>query len=333
MGLVVDGYGDFGDLCRVEPIDAKPKLLLIDDQEDIHRLVTARLRHEQVEVVVSSSGAEGLALAKSQRPSAILLDLDMPGMDGFAVLRALKAEPLTTNIPVVIFSANSEADDKVMAFDLGAADFVRKSLDSSSDVAELKARLRAVLRLERLLRLLADRAEVDGLTGLGNRVQFDRRWKQEYSEHVRYGHPLTLLILDLDHFKKINDTYGHPAGDEVLQEFGRIVQSCSRTSDIACRFGGEEFVMILPNTNSQDAMVVADRVRLTLGKTLFPRHPEHSVTCSVGLAGTPLPGTMVSAEQWVEAADKALYAAKHGGRNRVVVGQAGPAAPPVAKAG
>lgn len=301
--------------------DAKPKLLLIDDQPEIHRLLRARMRHEPFDLVDAESGQQGVEIAKRERPSAILLDLDMPGMDGFNVLRALKSDAATTNIPVVIFSGVNTCEDKVTAFDLGAADFVNKSLENSSDVAELKARLRAVLRLERLLRLLAERAEVDGLTGLGNRVQFNRRWAQEYAEHVRYGNPLALLLLDIDHFKKINDTYGHPAGDEVLQEFARIVQTCCRTSDVACRYGGEEFAVILPSTHCADGVTVAERIRQTLSKTLFPRHPEHHVTCSIGVAGTPLPGALVTAEQWIEAADKALYSAKHGGRNRVTVGQ------------
>jgi two-component system, cell cycle response regulator len=307
--------------------EPKPKLLLIDDSEDTHKQLRARLKYEHVELLSAMGGAAGIEMARAERPACILLDLDMPEMDGFQVLRALK-DGVTTNTPVVVLSGTNSPEDKVTAFDLGANDFVIKNLANAGDIAELKARIRAVLRLERLLRLLSERAELDGLTGLSNRAAFNRRWSQAVAENKRYGHALTLMLFDIDHFKRVNDAFGHPAGDEVLIEFGRIVQSCSRASDVACRFGGEEFALILTGTGPVDATVVAERVRTGLQAVVWPRHPEHQVTVSIGLAGSDSSAPAdLTLEAWIEACDKALYQAKHGGRNRVICS---PLAVPVA---
>jgi diguanylate cyclase (GGDEF)-like protein len=299
--------------------EPRPKLVLIDDSADTHKQLAARLKYEHLELIAASDGKSGLEAVKLHRPACVLLDLDMPEMDGFQVLRALKDDPASANIPVIILSGTNEPDEKVTAFDLGASDFVIKSLANAGDIAELKARIRAVLRVDRLLRMLSERAELDGLTGLSNRAAFNRRWSQAVAENKRYGHPLTLMMFDIDHFKKVNDSFGHPAGDEVLVEFARIIQASSRASDVPCRFGGEEFALILTNTSPADAHIVAERVRTTLQAATWPRHPEHRVTVSIGLAGAEAPAPAdLTVEQWIEACDKALYQAKHGGRNRVV---------------
>ncbi len=307
--------------------EPKPTVLLIDDAVDTHRLLHARLKHENMELLDASSGEEGLAMARQQKPSLILLDLDMPGLDGFTVLRQLKGDAATATIPVVVLSGIRESEDRITAFDLGASDFITKNFNDPADLAELRARLRAVLRLERLLRLLSERAEIDGLTGLGNRAQFNRRFAQELAENQRYGHPFALAVFDCDHFKKVNDTFGHPAGDEVLVGLGKIITQSCRQTDVACRFGGEEFVLIMPNTAPADALIVCERIRTTLAGVVWPRHPAHQVTCSAGIAGAE-GATSLSPEQMLDAADKALYAAKKAGRNRVIIAE-----PSLAKAG
>jgi diguanylate cyclase (GGDEF)-like protein len=303
----------------VQQTEPKPTVLLIDDSADIHRLLAARLRHEHFELAGATTGAEGIAAAKAQRPSAILLDVDMPDMDGFQVIRALKSAPETSTVPVIFLSSNNDTEEKVTAFDLGAADFVIKSLTSPGELAELKARLRATLRLERLMRLLSERAELDGLTGLGNRIAFNRRWAEATSANKRHGHPLSLAVCDVDHFKRVNDTFGHPAGDEVLAGFAKLIAQSVRNTDVPCRFGGEEFVVIMPDTAPADAHIVAERIRSGLMALTWPRHPEHQVTVSIGIAGAEGPAGSTAPEQWLEAADKALYQAKHSGRNRVVL--------------
>ncbi len=303
----------------MEGIDSKPLVVLIDDSIEVHRLLKARLRSEPIELVCVNTGAEGIELCQTRTPSLVLLDLDMPQMDGFAVLRALRSQNETTNTPILILSGLAEAQDKVAAFDLGATDYVTKPFD----FAELRARIRAALRTERLLRLLAERAELDGLTGLANRAAFNRRWGQEVSEAQRYGRKLSLAVLDIDHFKRINDTFGHPAGDEVIQGFAQIISANIRECDIACRYGGEEMVIIMPETGPTDAQVVGERIRQAMQSAVWPKHPEHPVTVSIGLAGAEAgntaPASELSAEQWLDLADKSLYAAKHGGRNRVIV--------------
>lgn len=296
----------------MNPEHAKPVVLLIDDAEDVHRLVQARLRHEAIDLQSATSGQQGVEMAIKLRPSAILLDLDMPVMDGFAVIRAVKNESTLSNVPILVISALSQCGDKVTAFDLGATDYVTKPFD----FAELRARLRAALRTDRLLRLLSESAELDGLTALGNRASFNRRWASEVAENRRYGKPLSLAVLDIDFFKRINDTYGHQAGDEVLVEFAKILIRECRASDVACRYGGEEFAIIMPSTTAADSLVLLDRIRLAVAAAVFTRHPEHKITVSAGVCGFEGAGTLAP-EQWLEAADKALYAAKRNGRNRI----------------
>lgn len=294
--------------------DRKPLVLLVDDSIDVHRLLQARLRHEQLDFVGTTKPVEAVELARQKRPSTILLDLDMPGMDGFEVLRAIKDEPLTNNIPVIVLSGKAGSEDKVTAFDLGATDYVTKPFD----LAELRARLRATLRLDRLLRLLADRADVDGLTGLGNRAAFNKRWAEKVAESRRYATPLSLAMLDVDFFKRINDTYGHPAGDQVLVGLAQILQSESRAPDIACRYGGEEFALIMTSTGPTEAQIVAERVRAALAAHVWAKHPDSPITASVGLVGSSGPCGEISPERWLEAADQNLYAAKRAGRNRCI---------------
>jgi diguanylate cyclase (GGDEF)-like protein len=291
---------------------------MIDDSIEVHRLVGARMRHEGVDFHFATGGREGVEMAMQLRPSVILLDIDMPGMDGFEVMRALKSRTETRHVPVIVVSGMCDSTEKVTAFDLGANDYVTKPFE----MAELKARLRAMIRLDQLLRLLNERAEVDGLTGLSNRASFNKHIQREVAEASRHGNALTVALLDIDHFKSINDTYGHPAGDEVLMRFSRLISQSCRTSDIACRYGGEEFALIMPQTSPHDALVVCDRIRAALSQITWPKHPERSVTVSIGLVGcAPSENGLFSPEQWIEGADRALYASKHGGRNRVTTGQ------------
>lgn len=310
--------------------DNQPVVLLIDDSVDVHRLLQARLKHEQIHLIGAMNGPEALEIAERTSLACILLDLDMPGMDGFEVLRALKDRTTTNNVPVIVLSGLAGSEDKVTAFDLGATDYVTKPFD----LAELRARLRASLRLNQLLHLLAERADVDGLTSLGNRAHFNKRWAEKVAECKRYGHPLSLAMFDADFFKKVNDTYGHPAGDEVLQRIARLLQSECRTPDVPCRYGGEEFALIMPNTGPSDAQKVVDRIREAMMEIVFARHPEHKVTLSIGLAGSDESVGELTAEQWLELADQNLYQAKRAGRNRSICSNISPSAQlKLAKAG
>lgn len=294
--------------------DSKPVVLIVDDSKDVHRLLRARLRNEELEFVGAESGADGLRLTREQRPALVLLDLDMPGMDGFEVLRAIKDSKETVDTPVIILSGLQGADDKVTAFDLGAVDYITKPFD----ISELRVRVRSALRLHQLVRMLGQRAQIDGLTGLWNRAYFDRRLSDEISLTGRHGHSLSLVILDADHFKSINDNFGHPAGDAVLQGIAKMLRRELRQSDVACRYGGEEFAIIMPATKPEDAKHICERLRAACEAITWPRHPERRVTVSIGSVGTDA-GGKAPAERWIELADQNLYSAKRGGRNRVVV--------------
>jgi two-component system, cell cycle response regulator len=308
--------------------EAKSLVLVIDDSPDVHRLLKARLRQEAVDLLHAENGPAGIKLATETSPVVILLDLDMPEMDGFEVLRALKDNPKTLEVPVIILSGLQSPQEKVTAFDLGAVDYITKPFD----LTELRVRVRSALRMYRLLQMLSQRAQIDGLTGLWNRAYFQTRWSEEVSRSSRHNRPLSVAMFDADHFKSINDTYGHPAGDSVLQGIGKVLQREARTSDICARYGGEEFVVIMPDTAPNDAKVFCERVRTAIEAVAWPRHPERKVTCSIGIAGAA-ESVLLTPEQWIELADRNLYAAKKGGRNQSVLTDVSPAALKLAKAG
>jgi len=288
------------------------RILVIDDADDIHRLLKKKLEDEGYEVCSAYGGQEGIDSARRSLPSLILLDLTMPDVDGFEVLRDLKGDEATMHAPIILLSGSNETQDIIMGLELGAADFVKKPFD----FAELRARVRSAIRIHKLLGLLAQRAQIDGLTGLWNRAYFDSRLESELSEASRTGAPLSLAMCDIDHFKAINDLYGHPAGDAVLEGFARLLIEELRKHDVACRYGGEEFAVIFANTSESDAARVLERIRERLEKQVWPNHPERSVTASFGLASAD--PTALDANALVGQADGALYRAKANGRNRLV---------------
>ena len=289
-----------------------PTVLAIDDSELIHRLLKTRLQGERLELHNATSSADGLKKAVALNPDVILLDIAMDGMNGFELLEKLKEDPRTRNIAVIFISATSEAMDRVKGLDMGAIDFISKPFDAF----ELKARVRSALRTQHLVKMLEQKAQLDGLTGLWNRRYFDQRMIQEISEAKRYSRPLSLVLCDIDRFKRLNDQFGHPFGDFVLD---RVAQKLSggRTSDIACRYGGEEFGLILPSTNIQHGHEVAERLRIEIESILWSNKPDLVVTASFGICDTENVGEEATPEALLEMTDSALYKAKQAGRNRV----------------
>jgi diguanylate cyclase (GGDEF)-like protein len=300
----------------------RQRVLVIDDSVLIHSLVRARLEDEPVEVHFADSAKAGLAMAAALDPDLILLDVDMPEMDGFEACRRLKADPGTSAIPVVFLSGASTAQQKVQGLDLGAVDYVTKPFDP----AELRARVRAALRTKYLMDLLAKRAMIDGLTGLWNRACFEQRLASEMSLARRSERPLACAMLDLDHFKQINDAHGHPFGDEVLRGVAQVLLDTCRTEDVPCRYGGEEFVLLLPNTAANGAIAMAERIRTAVADFPFTfRRSRVKVTCSIGVADNLHGGADTSI---LDLADGALYRAKQDGRDRAVVASGEPTATP-----
>ncbi len=292
------------------------RVLVIDDSPDIHPLVRARIQTDEVQVLHAHDAAEGMDLVRQHPPDLILLDLDMPGKDGLSLCTELKDDPELVGIPVIFLTGTIDVSTKVQAFELGAVDYVTKPFDA----VELKARVRAALRTRRYQDLLATRAQIDALTGLWNRGYFNDRLATEISVTARQASPLTVIMVDIDHFKTINDTYGHPFGDAVIQRVAGTFNTVSRDSDVVCRYGGEEFALILRDTPGAAGVNLAERLREAVAAIGF-RHGRQpvQVTASFGLASSDrLEGTQpLAAAALLEAADGALYRAKSDGRNQV----------------
>jgi diguanylate cyclase (GGDEF)-like protein len=287
------------------------KILIIDDSSDARAIAKARLGPEGHSIVFAANGAEGLACAARENPDLILLDVDMPDLSGFEVCRRLKNDPAMSAIPVIFVSGSNDVPDKIKGLDLGAVDYVTKPFDAY----ELRARVRAALRTKRLQDLLRDRALIDPLTELANRRAFDDRLEQEWARAWRYTLCLSLIMVDIDHFKDVNDQHGHQVGDEVLRQVARRLHMGFRLSDLLFRYGGEEFTVLLPESTLVSASQLAERLRLGLcmEPVLVPGQ-RLDVTASFGVADNE---NMEKAEQLVAAADASLYQAKAQGRNAV----------------
>jgi diguanylate cyclase (GGDEF)-like protein len=289
-----------------------PKVLAIDDSELIHRLLEARLQGENLELHSATSSEEGLKKAKLLQPEVVLLDIGLEGMNGFELLTKLKEDNETQNIAVIFISATVEPMDRVRGLDMGAIDFITKPFDA----LELKARVRSALRTQYLVKMLEQRAQLDGLTGLWNRRYFDQRLEQEISEAKRHKRVLTLALCDVDRFKRLNDQFGHPFGDMVLEKVAQIL-SGGRTSDIVCRYGGEEFGLIFSSTNIERGREVTERLRVAIEEAAWPGNPDLVVTASFGVCDTECLDGDLTPEAMLKAADTALYKAKQNGRNCV----------------
>lgn len=300
------------------PESGSARVLFVDDHEFMHKLIRVRLGGESLEVVPAWTCSEAIEKARCERPDLILLDIDLPDGSGLSVIRTLKEAEETRDIPIICVSASEALPDRDGWNHLGEMDFLRKPFDTG----ELLARVRGGLRLGRALRLLQTKARLDGLTGLWNREYFDSRLAAEWNEAVRHGLPLSLVLCDLDGFKQINDRFGHPFGDRVLERFARILSS-GRGSDVACRYGGEEFAVILPNTSANEAFEAADRWRQAIAREKWPMRPDFRASASFGVADLDA-HQATSPEAMLEAADAALYEAKRTGRDRVQFADAAP---------
>ncbi len=296
------------------------RVLVIDDEESIHKLIVARLRPEGIEVTGELDGERGIDRAIEDGPDLILLDIGLSGIDGYEVCRKLKEHPTTRNIPVIFLTGETTTDAKVRGLDLGAVDYVTKPFDQ----VELRARVRAALRTKRLQDILEQQSFLDGLTGLWNRAYLDRRLESELNVSLRYGRPLSVVMMDIDHFKEVNDTYGHLFGDILLQGVANALRGYARRSDIVARYGGEEFAVLLTDTSLKAGMLVSERLRSAVENKIFEaRSKRVVVTASFGLScADNLEGPMTP-EGLVSAADRALYASKDAGRNCVHLFDAG----------
>jgi len=289
------------------------KILIIDDSPDALAVAKARLTPERLDILCADSGQTGLAMVKQEKPDLVLLDVDMPDLSGFDVCRALKADPDVWMIPVVFLSGSDDGETKVRGLDLGAVDYVTKPFDAF----ELRARVRAALRTKRLQDLLAKYAKMDSLTELLNRRGLRERLQQAWARMQRHGGALSFIMADIDHFKRINDSYGHPAGDGALRHIAQILAAEVREDDCVARYGGEEYAILCGDIDSAQAGALAERCRLRVEQSpLHERGRQIPVTLSLGVADA---SAVTNSRQLIEAADTALYQAKQDGRNRVIL--------------
>ncbi|HVT45930.1 MAG TPA: diguanylate cyclase [Thermoanaerobaculia bacterium] len=293
---------------------------IVDDDPAIRRLVRLFLRRSGYEVHQCSTGAEARELLDDVPWDLAILDRRLPDADGADICQELKSNPRYRNRYIIMLTGEDEQKDKVEGLDLGADDYITKPFQHPELLARIRAGKRIVDLQNELLasnKRLALLSITDGLTGLYNHRHFQDELARAWDESLRYGRPLSLAIIDIDFFKKINDTKGHAAGDEVLVAISQVFADSIRAADLAARYGGEEFAVMMPETRLEEGLQFAEKIR----QMVETRPVETSagpveVTVSVGLASVPH-SRIHSAHELIEAADKALYRAKRSGRNQV----------------
>ncbi len=286
-------------------------VLAIDDSRADVSLLKSHLRKMELTVLSSENALAGIEIAFNKQPDVILLDVMMPGIDGFEVCKRLKADTRTTAIPVIFVSGKDQSCDKIEGLDLGAIDYIAKPYDPG----ELRTRIESVIRTLELQEELFSLAVTDELTGLANRRRFFDVLEGEIFKARIEGTCLSLMMLDSDHFKKVNDTYGHLAGDDVLKQMGRILRENVYPLDTPARYGGEEFAVIMPKTTYSQVTDAAERLRRKIEQWQWKINEKAiSVTVSIGLACTK----SYDLRELVAHADEALYMAKKEGRNQLV---------------
>lgn len=259
------------------------QILVVDDAPAIHTLVKALLADEPVDVHSATSPSYGLTLVGSLRPDLLLLDVDMPEMDGYEFCRRMKADPSLWSVPVIYLSAQGESDQKVRGLELGAVDYVSKPFSNG----ELRARVRSALRTQALIANLESRELTDQLTGLGNRRMFQERMLAAISERNRTLKPIACAYIDLDGFTEINKLYGQPLGDWLLQKVGQVIRETYRPEDVTCRIRTDDFAVLMPDTSVDVAVSMAQAFKAQLHRSgLEYRGARIPITCGIGIAGS-----------------------------------------------
>jgi diguanylate cyclase (GGDEF)-like protein len=323
----------------------RARILIVEDSGIMRSMLTkilAKIGYENVLAADSGTSAINLLGLGDEQPGEtvdlILMDLILPDIEGIEVIRAISAREELQKVPIIAVTGMQETSFLKAAFEAGATDFITKPVND----VELQARMGSALRLKRAIdqreererQLVQARHELelanqrleqlsltDGLTGVANRRHFDQAVLAEWDRAARDQESLTLLLMDIDHFKRYNDTYGHQDGDQCLQRVASALAQCAtRPGDLVARYGGEEFAVVLPNTDLAGAQIVGERLRAEVAALAIPHSASSvaaTVTLSIGVATlVPSPGTDVQA--LIAAADQALYQAKGQGRNRVV---------------
>lgn len=310
-----------------DEMEVRRLTILVADDEPVNRaLIQRRLEREGYRVLTAQNGSEAVEKTIDALPDLVILDVMMPEMDGMDACRLLKENEKTRDIPIIFLSARDETEMKVSGLSLGANDYISKPFKAE----ELLARVHVAIRLKRERDTLRtsveeasaraedaqERAMTDALTGLLNRYGLQHILTREHAEARRYNRPLSCLMIDLDKFKTVNDTYGHTIGDLVLQQVAGILREAVRASDTVFRYGGEEFLVLLPETDLEGASALGEKIRATADSQSFGDHERQVFKLTLSVGASSLCADE-SGNDMIARADMALYHAKELGRNRV----------------
>ena len=295
----------------------KPKILVVDDEKMNIELLHHSLK-DLYTVIAVKEGAIAFDVAKRERPDLILLDIVMPGMDGYEICKALKNDPDTKDIAIIFVTGKDALEDELIGLNLGAIDYFRKPFST----ALVRARIKNQIELIKKTRQLEEMAWVDGLTGIWNRRMFNTKFADACRYAQRNKRAISVMLIDIDYFKQYNDNYGHAAGDEVLVKVAKaLLVGAGRPFDTVARYGGEEFIILLNDVHPQDGALVGEKVR-ELVEGLDIEHKFSSIhkvlTVSVGVATSGQTSEFIDQEALLKLADKCLYEAKGAGRNCVI---------------
>ncbi len=313
---------NYGSSAEQRPAAGEPlgRILVVDDNLDNVEIIATRLRFRGYEIIEAHNGQEALEAFEAHTPDLVLLDVMLPDINGYDIARRMKSSESFT--PIILVTALGETHDKVAGLDAGADDYLTKPIN----FPELEARVRSMLRIKRLQDELEEKNRElerlsisDGLTGLYNHRHIHTLLEEEFERADRTGERLTVAMFDLDRFKSVNDNHGHQAGDRVLEEFAEILRETAREIDRIGRYGGEEFIALMPDTGIEDGVVFVERVLREVARRPFnigKDEPLHMTTSS-GVATYPHE-LITDPISLVRLADEALYAAKAAGRNRSI---------------
>lgn len=327
-------------VLKMNDINAQPDdILIIDDVPDNLQLLFTMLIEQGYEVRRVLSAKQALKVIEIEPPDLILLDIKMPDLDGYELCKILKSQEKTKHIPIIFLSALNDTFDKVKAFEVGGVDYITKPFQLAEVVVRVENQLRLLKmqkeieqknndltllnqKLEALNEYLLKQSNQDGLTQIANRRYFDTRLEEEWKRLQREKKPLSLILVDIDYFKKYNDYYGHLEGDECLKEIAKTLSnSVKRSMDLVARYGGEEFGIILPNTDKSGAIQIAEEIQTAISDLKIPHNPSCDrkyITVSLGIT-TIIPSNEYSIKNLISQADIALYQAKEKGRNQYCI--------------
>lgn len=303
------------------------KILLVEDDKLQARVTEDYLESEGFEVICIDSGRGAIEIAKTQPVDLMLLEFVLPDISGDEACRILKNMENTKGVPIIVLTSKSSTDDKVAGLNAGADDYLTKPYSEKELTARIYANLRVKAfqdELRRTNRQLVEAlskveilADTDSMTGLFNRRHFDAILEKEFDRTLRYQSPTSCVMIDVDNFKRINDEYGHSVGDICLKEIADIIKKCVRKIDTAARWGGEEFIILLPQTKKEDAVSIASRILTSVSNNRFSSISRH-ITVSVGIAGVP-DSSIDTTEKLINTTDLEMYEAKARGGNRIEI--------------